>query len=92
MEQPQPERPAQERKPILEQMEEMNIEQLIALFVENKNFSIQRMGFKLEGENKRGDGIGITPETLRIAIRTLTTNVPNPSAVRALLEKIKSNK
>ncbi len=83
--------PKEERKPILEQLGEMNVSGLISFFKDNKNVIFKTLGEKMENELKHSEE-GITPQTFRTAIRRITTHVPGPAETEKLLEKIKNNK
>jgi len=83
-----------EKKPLLEQIGEMTVEELISFFKNNKNLIIHKMGVRMDMENNDKNGKGITPETLRIALRRVVSEdlVPSPGEVERLLLKIKNNK
>ncbi|MBU6370495.1 MAG: hypothetical protein KGH93_02390 [Patescibacteria group bacterium] len=82
------EMPTAEKRPILVRFGEMNPEQLIAFYKENKNLVMQVQGKKMEEEHRAG---GISPETFRTALRRVVTNVPGPGESEELLKKIKEN-
>ncbi len=77
------------KKPMLEQLGEMNVASLIEFFKGNPNFIIQTLGKKMEDEAHAG---GITPETFRTALRRIMTKVPEPGDTEELLNVIKANR
>lgn len=83
-------------KPILERFGEMNTDQLVDYFQSIRTLSSASIIDRMIEENKNKDSktgkSGITQETLRMALRRVTTKVPSPNEVGILLEKIKNNK